>query len=56
VDWDQSGERWTTASVSEDLIGAAWLALMDGFRLMLMRESGRGFAIFPAVTDTSWAV
>ena len=56
VDWDHSGECWTTAAVSEDLIGAAWLALMDGFRLTLMRLADRGLTILPAATDASWAV
>jgi 2-isopropylmalate synthase len=53
--WAESGRRWVTAGVSGDLLEAAWLALVDGFRLPLMRlaESGRPM---PAAADSSWAV
>ena len=53
--WAESGRRWVTAGVSSDLLEAAWLALVDGFRLPLMRlaESGRPM---PAAADSSWAV
>ena len=56
VEWAESGERWVTSGVSEDLIEAAWLALVDGFRLPLMRQQERGAVILPAGTDSSWAV
>ena len=55
VDWSESGEQWTTAAVSEDLIEAVWLALVDGFRLLLMRLGERGAAALPTA-DSSWAV
>ena len=56
LDWFQSGSRWTTAGVSEDLTEAAWMALVDGFRLPLMRLGERGLVLMPAAADTSWAV
>jgi len=56
IEWSESGERWATAAVSEDLIEAAWLALVDGFRLVLMRLGERGTATLPAAADSSWAV
>ena len=55
IDWSETGEQWTTAAVSEDLIEAVWLALVDGFRLLLMRLGERGAAELPAA-DSSWAV
>jgi len=56
VDWSESGERWTTAGVSEDLLEAAWLALVDGFRLQLLRLGQHGAAALPSTGDSSWAV
>ncbi len=56
VDWLKSGERWTTAAASEDLIEAAWTALADGFRLELMRLGEHGATTLPAAGDSSWAV
>ena len=56
IEWAESGERWMTSGVSEDLIEAAWLALVDGFRLPLMRLEEHGAALLPAGTDSSWAV
>jgi hypothetical protein len=41
--------------VSEDLTEAAWGALVDGFRLFLMRLPESGEAV-PGAVDTFWAV
>ena len=56
IDWSESGERWTTAGVSADLVEAAWLALVGGFQLALMRVAERGLATLPSTADMSWAV
>lgn len=56
IDWSESGKRWTTAGVSADLVEAAWLALVGGFQLALMRVAERGLATLPSVADMSWAV
>jgi 2-isopropylmalate synthase len=56
MEWSASGERWATAAVSEDLVEAAWLALIDGFRLVLMRLGEHDAATLPAAVDSSWAV
>lgn len=56
IDWSESGKRWTTAGVSADLVEAAWLALVGGFQLALMRVAGGGLATLPSTTDMSWAV
>ena len=56
VEWSESGERWTTAGVSPDLIEATWQALVDGFRLPLMRSWAHGGGRLPTTADSSWAV
>jgi len=56
VEWSESGDRWTTTGVSTDLIEAAWQALVDGFRLPLMRSWARGGGRLPTTADSSWAV
>ena len=56
IEWAESGERWITAGVAGDLIEAAWLALVDGFRLALMRLGEGRYACLPNSADTPWAV
>lgn len=56
VEWSESGERWITAGVSPDLIEATWQALVDGFRLPLMRAWARHGGRLPTTADSSWAV
>jgi len=55
VEWAEAGHRWVTQGVSGDLIEATWLALVDGFRLSLMRRAESGQPL-PAGSDSSWAV
>jgi len=55
VEWDESGSRWVTQGVSADLIEATWLALVDGFRLSLLRRL-EGSHVLPTGADSSWAV
>lgn len=56
IDWAESGERWITSGVSGDVLEAAWLALVDGFRLPLMRHHEHGAALLSSAADSSWAV
>jgi 2-isopropylmalate synthase len=56
IDWSESGERWTSAGVSQDLLEAAWMALVDGFRLPLMRSWARTGGGVAVIADSSWAV
>jgi 2-isopropylmalate synthase len=56
IDWSESGKRWTTVGVSPHLVEAAWLALVGGFQLALMRVAERGLATLPSTADMSWAV
>jgi 2-isopropylmalate synthase len=56
LEWGESGSRWTTVGVSQDFLQAAWLALVDGFRLRLMRLAESAPASLPVAADSSWAV
>ena len=53
IDWSESGSGWTTAGVSADLVGAAGLALVSGFQLVLIRVAERGLATLPSTADMS---
>ncbi|HEV3334388.1 MAG TPA: alpha-isopropylmalate synthase regulatory domain-containing protein [Bryobacteraceae bacterium] len=55
VEWAESGHHWVTQGVSSDLIEATWLALVDGFRLSLMRRIESSHTL-PVGGDFSWAV
>ena len=55
VEWTESGLHWVTQGVSGDLIEATWRALVDGFRLSLLRRAEKDRTLL-AGTDCSWAV
>lgn len=55
VEWAEATQGWVTQGVSSDLIEATWLALVDGFRLSLMRRAESGNSLL-AEADSSWAV
>ena len=55
IAWNDGSASWVTAGVAKDIVEATWLALVDGFRLPLMRLGVRGHTV-PAPTDSSWAV
>jgi len=55
VEWAEAGLHWVTQGVSIDLIEATWLALVDGFRLSLMRREESANTVV-AGGDSSWAV
>lgn len=56
LEWEQDGSRSTTLGVSENLLEASWLALVDGIRLALLRLSGNDMSAIDASPDSSWAV
>jgi 2-isopropylmalate synthase len=56
IDWCDGDQNWTTAGVSEDIIQASWLALIDAIRLELMRLSETNPKLAAAADDNSWAV
>lgn len=54
LEWTEGTAHWVTQGVSPDLVEATWLALVDGFRLPLLR--GEAKYALPRAMDTSWAV
>jgi len=56
LEWEMDGARSTTLGVSENLLEASWLALVDGMRLALHRETEENPPALDASSDSSWAV
>ena len=56
LEWEQGGSRSTTLGVSENLLEASWLALVDGMRLALHRQAESEPPSLDATSDSSWAV
>lgn len=56
LEWEQGGARSTTLGVSENLLEASWLALVDGMRLALHRAAEADPSAIDASPDSSWAV
>ncbi len=55
VEWTDHKRSWTTVGVSENVIEASWLALVDAIRLELMRLLDRDDAIAKAVEECCWS-
>jgi 2-isopropylmalate synthase len=56
VEWSDHRRSWATVGVSENVIEASWLALVDAIRLELMRLMEKDDAIEKAVEDYCWGV
>lgn len=56
LEWESGGMRWMTLGVSENLLEASWLALVDGMRLELLRLAEREPESVETASDSSWAV
>ncbi|MBA3973754.1 MAG: hypothetical protein C0504_05990 [Candidatus Solibacter sp.] len=56
LEWESGGVRWTTLGVSDNLLEASWLALVDGMRLELLRQAEREPESVETANDSSWAV
>jgi 2-isopropylmalate synthase len=56
LEWEAGGSRATTLGVSENLLEASWLALVDGMRLELLRLAEREPNAVDMASDSSWAV
>ena len=55
IEWNESGERWSTSAESRDVLQAVWMALTDGFRLQLVRIIDRTRELEPEEVEM-WAV
>jgi len=57
IQWSGGHKSWVTAGVSENVIEASWLALLDAIRLELMRLNERRATLAGmTVEDYSWGV
>ncbi len=56
IEWTDHKRSWATVGVSENVIEASWLALVDAIRLELMRLMEADSSIERAVEDYCWGV
>ncbi len=56
VEWSDHKKSWATIGVSENVIEASWLALLDAIRLELMRLTEKDETIEKALEDYCWGV
>jgi 2-isopropylmalate synthase len=56
VEWTDHRKNWSTVGVSENVIEASWLALLDAIKLELMRLTEQDESIERAVEDYCWGV
>ena len=56
VEWSDHRRSWATVGVSENVIEASWLALVDAIRLELMRITEQDKTVDRAVEDYCWGV
>jgi 2-isopropylmalate synthase len=56
IEWSDHKKSWSTVGVSDNVIEASWIALVDAIRLELMRLSDQDTSIEKAVEDYCWGV
>jgi 2-isopropylmalate synthase len=56
IEWSDHRRSWATVGVSENVIEASWLALVDAMRLELMRLNEDDPNVQKAVEDYCWGV
>ncbi len=56
VEWTDHRKSWSTVGVSDDVIEASWMALLDALRLELMRLTEKDESVEKAVEDYCWGV
>ena len=56
IEWSDHRRSWGTVGVSENVIEASWLALVDALRLELMRLAESDPSVQKAVEDYCWGV
>ncbi|MFN7920920.1 MAG: alpha-isopropylmalate synthase regulatory domain-containing protein [Bryobacteraceae bacterium] len=56
VEWSDHKRSWATVGVSDNVIEASWLALLDALRLELMRITEKDAAIDRALEQYGWGV
>ena len=56
VEWSDHRRSWATVGVSDNVIEASWLALVDAIRLELMRLTEKDENVDKVVEDYCWGV
>jgi 2-isopropylmalate synthase len=56
IEWSDHRKSWSTVGVSDNVIEASWLALIDAIRLELMRLTEQDDSVERAVEDYCWGV
>jgi len=56
VEWSDHKRSWATVGVSDNVIEASWLALLDAIRLELMRLTEKDAAVDRALEEYGWGV
>ena len=56
IESQDNDDVWGTVGVSENVIEASWLALLDAIKLELMRLTEQDESIERAVEDYCWGV
>jgi 2-isopropylmalate synthase len=56
VEWSDHRRSWATVGVSDNVIEASWLALVDAIRLELMRLTEQDEGVDKVVEDYCWGV
>ena len=56
IEWSDHRRSWSTVGVSDNVIEASWIALVDAIRLELMRLTEKDDSIEKAVEDYCWGV
>ena len=56
IEWSDHKRSWATVGVSDNVIEASWLAMLDAIRLELMRITEHDETLDKAVEDYCWGV
>jgi len=56
IEWSDHRKSWSTVGVSDNVIEASWIALVDAIRLELMRLTETDTSIERVVEDYCWGV
>jgi 2-isopropylmalate synthase len=56
VEWSDHKRSWATVGVSDNVIEASWLALLDAIRLELMRLTEKDSSVERALEEYGWGV
>jgi len=56
VEWSDHKRSWATVGVSDNVIEASWLALLDAIRLEIMRLTEQDSALERALESYGWGV